>query len=132
MTKFLADTAFVVLTLLVVVALVWTVTYPSVSDPRNIKYVLWKNGLYALNLDTATGTMIGDASRERLVVGKTRAQLQKKFGYLTNLTGASSYLKACYQHSAWENRDVLFIRNSSWMVIFNRDQATDLLLCKGC
>jgi hypothetical protein len=34
------------------------VTYPSDSDPKNIRYVLWKNGLYGMNLDTATGTMI--------------------------------------------------------------------------
>jgi len=34
------------------------VTYPSDSDPKNIRYVLWKNGLYEMNLDTATGTMI--------------------------------------------------------------------------
>ena len=33
-------------------------TYPSDSDPKNIRYVLWKNGLYEMNLDTATGTMI--------------------------------------------------------------------------
>jgi len=34
------------------------VTYPSDSDPENIRYVLSKNGLYGMNLDTATGTMI--------------------------------------------------------------------------
>jgi hypothetical protein len=34
------------------------VTYPSDSDRKNIRYVFWKNGLYGMNLDTATGTMI--------------------------------------------------------------------------
>ena len=27
-------------------------------NPKNIRYVLWKNGLYGMNVDTATGTMI--------------------------------------------------------------------------
>jgi hypothetical protein len=132
MTKSLVTTAVIVLSLLFVVALTWTVTYPSEGDPKNIKYVLWKNGLYALNLDTATDTMIGDASREQLVVGKTKAQLQEKFGYLANPAEASPYLKACYQDSSWKNRDALFIRKSSGMVIFDGDQATDLVLIKGC
>jgi hypothetical protein len=34
------------------------VIYPSDSDPNNIKYTLCKNGLYEMNLDPATGTMI--------------------------------------------------------------------------
>jgi hypothetical protein len=34
------------------------VIYSSDSDPNNIKYILWKNGLYEMNIDPATGTMI--------------------------------------------------------------------------
>ena len=29
----------------------WAMTYPSSSDPKNIKYVLWKADLYKVNLD---------------------------------------------------------------------------------
>ena len=56
MTKSLATAALIVLTILLVVTVTWAVTYPSETDPQNIKYVLWKNGLYPLNLDTATDT----------------------------------------------------------------------------
>jgi hypothetical protein len=56
MTKSLATAAVIVLTILLVVTVTWAVTYPSETDPQNIKYVLWKNGLYPLNLDTATDT----------------------------------------------------------------------------
>jgi hypothetical protein len=56
--------------------------------------------------------MIGDESREQLVVGKTKAQLQKTFGHLPSPAEVSSYLNACYQHSAWKNRDAFFIRKS--------------------
>jgi hypothetical protein len=107
-------------------------TYPSESDPKNIKYVLWKSGLYGMNLDKATGTMIGDGSSDELVVGKTRAQLRERFGYLSTPADVSQYLRNCDQNSSWKGREVLFIRKSPWMVVFDGDKATDLVLIKGC
>ena len=46
-----------------------------------------------MNLDTPTGAMIGDASR-KLVVGKTKTQLQKKLGYLKSPFEAQLYVRA--------------------------------------
>ena len=83
MTKSLAKTVALALTFFIAIIIGWTVTYPSDSDPKNIKYVLWKNGLYGMNLDTAIGAMIDDASREKLVIGKTKVQVREKFGYLS-------------------------------------------------
>jgi len=120
------------LAFLIAVVIGWAATYPSDSDPKNIKYVLWKNGLYRMNVDTATGTMIGDGSRQKLVIGKTKVQLREKFGYLSTPADVSQYLRGCYQTSAWKDRDALFIRNSPWMVIFDGDKATELVLIKGC
>ena len=71
----------------------WASAYPD-GDPKNIKYVCWKAGLYRMNLDTATGTMIGDAGRDRLVIGLTKAQLRSRFGYLLSPADASQYLRA--------------------------------------
>lgn len=110
----------------------WAMTYPSSSDPKNMKYVLWKAGLYKVSLDQATTAMVGDRNRDELVVGKTKAQLQDKFGSLLSPADASPYLRGCYQNSAWKDKDVLFIRESSWMVIFDGDKATNLVLVKGC
>ena len=76
--------------------------------------------------------MIGDASHEKLVLGKTKAQLREKFGYLSTLSEVSPYLSGCYQNSGWKGRDVLFIRKSPWMIVFNGDEATELVLIKGC
>ena len=45
-----------------------------------MKYVLWKHDLYPMDVNDAMGAMIGDSGREKLVVGKTKAQLQRKFG----------------------------------------------------
>jgi hypothetical protein len=132
MTKSLARAVALALAFSFAIVTGWVVVYPSDSDPKNIKYVLWKNGLYRLNLDTATGTMIGDASRDQLVIGKTKVQLREKFGYLSTPAAASQYLRVCYQTSGWKDRDALFIRNSEWMAIFEGDRATDLVLIKGC
>jgi hypothetical protein len=132
MTKSLAITVALALTFFIAVVIDWASTYPSDSDPKNIKYLLWKNGLCGMNLDTATGTMISDASREKLVIGKTKVQLREKFGYLSTPADISQYLRGCYQASAWKDRDVVFIRNSPWMVIFDGGKATELVLIKGC
>jgi len=75
---------------------------------------------------------VGDRSPEKLVVGKTKAQLREKFGSLLPAADVSSYLQDCYHSSAWRDRDVLFIGNSWWMVVFDGDKATNLVLVKGC
>jgi hypothetical protein len=69
--------------------------YPDEGDPKNIKYVLWKHGLYKMDLDLATEVMVGDPHRESLVIGKTEAQLKKRFGYLLTPDEASFYVRAC-------------------------------------
>ncbi len=110
----------------------WALMYPSSSDPKNIKYVLWKAGLYRVNLEVATTAMIGDTGRDKLVVGKTKAQLRDRFGPLVSAAETSPYLRSCYQNSSWKDRDVLFIGASPWMVVFDGDKATSLVLIKGC
>jgi hypothetical protein len=109
----------------------WVLTYPN-GDPKNIKYVLWKAGVYRMNLDTAADTMIGDSGRNKLVVGRSKDQLRDKFGYLVTPANASQYLRGCYQNSDWRSKEVLFIRQSPFMVVFDGDRATDLVLVKGC
>ena len=60
----------------------WMLTYPSAGDPKNLRYVFWKAGVYKLDPDVATETMIGDSARDRIVVGKSEVQLKDLFGYL--------------------------------------------------
>jgi hypothetical protein len=122
----------IVIALLLVLTSLWATMYPSKSDPKNIKYVLWKVGLFRMDLDHAAGTMIGDSSRNKLVLGKTKSQLRDKFGFLLPPAEASEYLRDCYESSGWKGEDVLFIRKSSWMVVFDGDTATKLVLIKGC
>jgi hypothetical protein len=110
----------------------WVLLYLSENDPKNIKYILRKINLFGMDVDAATGTMIGDPGREKLVFEKTRVQLQEKFGYLLTVKDASPYWRSCYRNSAWKARNVLFIRMSPWMVVFDGDKATELVLIKGC
>jgi len=76
--------------------------------------------------------MVGDRTREKLVIGKTKAQLRDKFGSILSPQDVSPYLRACYQNSSWKDKDVLFLGRSPWMVVFDGDQATNLVLIKGC
>lgn len=122
----------------------WVATYPDKGDPKNIKYILWKAGIYKLDLDLATEVMVGDPGREKLVIGKTEEQLKKRFGYLLRPDEASYYLQGCtsdpprykadppYGPSPWKDKRRLFIRESPWMVVFEGERATQLWLIKGC
>ena len=112
--------------------------------PRTSSTFLWKAGLYNLNLDLATHVMVGDRGREKLVLGKTEAQLRNRFGYLLTPEQASPYLRGCtsdppvyqadppYGSSPWKDKKRLFIRSSPWMVVFDGEKATELWLIKGC
>ena len=122
--------AAVVLALAFVIG--WALTYPFPSDPKNIRYVLWKSGLYRMDADNATIAMVGDPDRDKLVVGKTREELRSRFGRLLTLAEASPYYKFCYQTTSWKGSDVLFIGHSPWMIVFKGDTAIDLVLIKGC
>jgi len=110
----------------------WVLMYPSQDDAKNIRYVLWRAGFPTMDLDRATGTMIGDIARERIVLGKTKEQLRGRFGYLTTLAETSPYRRGCYFSSGWVGKEVLFIRKSDWMVVFEGERATELVLIKGC
>lgn len=121
-----------ILAAMVIVLGGWVVLYPSANDSKNMRYVLWKAGLCSMDIDVATGTMIGDIHRDKLVIGKTDQQLQRRFGLLMEPSGATQYLRDCYQQSPWHGEEVRFIRHSSWMVVFRDHKATNLILIKGC
>ena len=109
----------------------WELMYPAQVEPKGIRYVFWKAGMWNMDLDTAMATMVGDADRNKLVVGKTVAELQTRFGVLLDPSQTTEYYRRCNQTSDWEDKKVLFLRNSPWMVVFEGDRATDLVLCKG-
>lgn len=74
--------------------------------------------------------MIGDCNRDSLVLGKTKEQLRKQFGYVRTLEEAGDYLRYGYQ-LYHKGEDVLFLRDSPWMVVFENGKAVDIYLIKG-
>ena len=110
---------------------IWKLRY-SDADPKGLRYVCWKAGICRTDLDSVMDTMVGDANRSSLVVGLTRENLVKRFGYLVEVKDASPYLRSCYEGSDWHGREVAFLRKSSWMVVFDRGRAVELVLIKGC
>lgn len=71
----------------------WQAEYPQ-GEAKNLRYILWKRGLFPMDLDRAAYTMIGDAERNKLVIGKTEEQLRKRFGYLLAPDQSPPYLRA--------------------------------------
>jgi|SRR5271168_1974789 len=116
----------------ILTAAAWMSVHPSGDDPRSLKYVLWKHHLYKLDPDTATHAMLLDTQRDRLVVGKTKAELLDQFGFLMPAADASPILRDCYESSPWNEKSVLFIRTSAWMVVFEGDRGSELVLMKDC
>jgi hypothetical protein len=110
----------------------WQLLYPDPGDPKNIKYILWKAGILRIALSQATATMVGDGDRDSLVVGKTRVEIEHRFGPLITIEQATPYLTRCYQQSPWAGRAVSFIADSPWMVVFGGEKANELVLLKGC
>jgi hypothetical protein len=109
----------------------WILSYPDSNDPKNIKYVLWKHGLYRLHIDTVISAMVGDASRNDLIVGKTKTQIQKRFGTLFSPNEVSPYLREAYENF-WKGTEVRFIGHSPFMITFDKNgRATDVILMKG-
>ena len=119
--------------LLIVTGLaLWQTLYHGPGDRKDLRYQAWKIGLLPMDLDKATSTMVGDIHPDRLVVGKTKEELVKKFGYVTTLDNASEYLKYCYFNSPYYGKQVLILRSSNWMVLMKNGRAADLILVKGC
>ena len=122
------------------VFVVWLHSYPDDADPKNIYYVLWKRGLNNnVNLDSALAAMSHDVWPVRQVQGLTKEQLRSRFGYIRTPDEATPYLRDCYsipgsagrEETRGNREDVIFLRDSPWMVVIQNEKAVDLILCKG-
>jgi len=83
--------------------------------------------------------MSHDGGASKLVEGSTRQELKGRFGYIQTFYEVSPYLHECYTtpgsageaetHDKKEN--VVFLRDSPWMVVVQDGRAVDLIRCKG-
>jgi hypothetical protein len=111
--------------------LAWQFLVVGPGDPRDLRYQAWKLCAYPLRIDDALGFMIRDPHRERVVIGKSREQLVRRFGFVSSTPG-NAYVTYCYDNSPFRGESVLFIRNSNWMVLMKDGVADGLVLAKGC
>jgi hypothetical protein len=116
----------------------WMETYPDAADPKNIYYVLWKHRLNNnMDIDSALAIMTHDVWPARQVRGLNKQQLRERFGYIHTLDETTPYLRACYStaggvgEAGVKKEDVVFLRDSPWMVVIRNEKAVDLILCKG-
>jgi hypothetical protein len=123
-------TAIVVIGLACVAFLSVYTRDPAV-DP-SIRYLAWKHGLIGMDLDRATGEMNLDVHRDSIVIGKTRQQLNEKFGYTNPLEQATPYVKNCLLNSSHADGDVVQLRRSDWVVLMQDGRAVQLISVEGC
>jgi hypothetical protein len=117
----------------------WVKRYPMDYDPKNIDYVLWKHRLNQnMNLDHALGAMTHDTWAVNLVKGLSKEELKDRFGNIRTLSEARPYDQYCNTINAVgelgihpAGKEVVFLRDSDWMVILDDGKAVDLVLCKG-
>jgi hypothetical protein len=110
---------------------VWLFLIPDKYDARNARYVGWRFGLPTLDVEDALATMTRDSQRDTLVVGKSREELEGRFGFVSSLDQAPTNMKLCYaEHHKGEQ--VLFLRHSEWMVVMKDGHATGLFQSKDC
>lgn len=100
-------------------------------DP-SIRYLAWKHGLIGMDLDRATGELNLDVHRETLIVGKTRQQLNEKFGFTNSLEEATPYVRSCVLNSPYGKSEVLQLRRSNWVVVMQGRRAAQLISVEGC
>jgi len=111
---------------------VWELLFHGPCDTKDLRYQAWKHGLYPMGMDSAMETMLLDAHRDDLAVGKTEAELRARFGYVSSLANANEYVKYCYDNSPYRGRQALILRNSNGMVLMKDGRAEQLLFVKGC
>lgn len=111
--------------------LAWQSLVVGPGDPRDLRYQAWKLGVYPFGIDDALGIMIRDPDRDSVVIGKTKEQLVRRFGFVSSTPG-NDYIRYCFDNSPYRGKPVLFIRNSNWMVLMKDGVANYLVLAKGC
>src|SRR5471032_941822 len=102
-----------ILVLIVAVLGIWQAIYHDPYDPKNMHYVLWKHHLASMDLDRASAIVLYHDHQE-LIVGKTRQQLERRFGYLKSPAEVRPYLRD-YCWAARPGSDAMFLRNEDLM-----------------
>ena len=127
--------AFAILALVLLLGLeagFWMLTYPDAADPKNLKYVLWKHGLYHLDPPSVLAALGHDAEANKIVLGRSRKEVEAMLGPLVPIEGPH-YIASCWAHSPWPEDHIFFVDNEFWFyVVFENDRAVGFGIAKGC
>lgn len=108
----------------------WYAMYPDSYDPKSIAYIGWKAHLLPMEPRRALSIMTHGANSDRLVVGDTRQESTRRFGFVLTADQVSPYLRD-YCAATRPSADVFFLNSSDYMVVMSNNQAVELVLCKG-
>jgi hypothetical protein len=107
----------------------WSLQYRD-GDPKSIAYIGWEANLLPMEPLKALSIMTHGPNSDRLVLGKTKPQLQQRFGYVLTADQVGPYLRN-YCAASRPGANVLFLNSSNFMVVMNNKRAVELVLCKG-
>lgn len=110
----------------------WVSLYHGYYDPKNMAFLLWRHDLWKIDKDRALSIMTHAPDPDSLVIGKTRGEIAEKFGPLTPMADAPTYVKTCASQEERTSGNSVILRHSEWMVTFSGDRAVRLTLVKGC
>ena len=105
--------------------------YPDPNDPKNMRYVLWRDLGVPMDLDRATYVFGSDGPHQYRLLGMTKDELRERFGYLTPVEKASSELQYCYR-TYRKGKDILYVRRSDIELMFEHDRVVEVTISKGC
>jgi len=98
-------------------------------DPRSPHYLLWKYCALPMPKDDAFATAMRDSDRERLVVGRTADELERRFGIVVRRTDDPNLTQHQQQYSGAAN--YAWLGDSWYIVEFRGGRAVSCRLMKG-
>jgi hypothetical protein len=98
-------------------------------DSRAPRYLLWKYCAVPMSKDAAFATAMRDSDRERLVVGLTADELERRFGLVVRPAGDPN-LTEHQQHYGGAG-EYAWLGDSWYMVEFRGGRAISCRLMKG-
>ena len=108
----------------------WQTMYPDQYDPKGLHYVLWKHHLAYMDVERASEIITHDRDRNSMILGRTKAELTQRFGYLKSPAEVRLYLRD-YCWGARPGSDAMFLRDRDLMIVFTDGRATDIVTCEG-
>jgi hypothetical protein len=120
-----------ILAALSVLIAIGVVVYAAEPDDSHysFRYQLWKRGRYSFR-DGFKGAFMADASRESMVLGRTRQELAEKFAPLAEGRKNEAHWSDFYRRFRADD-EFIWLWGSNWLVVLRDGKAIYLNYLKG-